>query len=295
MKEILQEVYELKGKYRECQLEFYKIFNQRYKTLLNKQFTVMIRDLEHEMKYLLASSVIYKTGRVEINASPRYSYSNSRKEPVFIEQRPLVHYKHSSNDDINFFDYENDVNKNDDLTRKESSAKKHTPYVYLSELRNFPKAIDQVKLDIFFKYLREIMIFKKTVWPCFDQEYRYSRNNNIDSYKANESNTKVGNIFIDINDQSFNLAKIKERNLDESIKAEELMDFRSDENDRKAPDYSNHLQAMVGLMIEHYDPLIAMLDKLEANKKKLQHTTDIFLAGIQQYTTPFKVAQKLKE
>jgi hypothetical protein len=295
MKEILQEVYDLKGKYRECQLEFYKIFNQRYKTLLNKQYTSMIKNLEREMKYLLASSVIYKTGRVEINASPRYSYSNSRKEPVFIEQRPLVHYKHSSNDDINFFDEENDINKNDDLTRKESSSKKHTPYVYLSELRNFPKAIDQVKLDIFFKYLREIMIFKKTIWPCFDQEYRYHRNNNLEAYKKDESNTQVGSIFIDINDKSFHLAKISEGSLDENIEAGELMNFRGDANDRKDPEYSNHYQRMVGLMIEHYDPLIATLDKIEANKKKLRQTTDTFLAGIQQYTIPFKVAQKLKD
>lgn len=295
MKEILQEVYELKGKYRECQLEFYKIFNQRYKTLLTKQFTVMVRDLEHEMKYLLASAVIYKTGRIEINAKPRYSYSNVKKEPVFIEQKPLIHYKHSSNDDIELFDNENDIDKNDDLTRKERNAKKHTPYVYLSELRKFPKAIDQVRLDIFFKYLREIMIFKKTVWPCFNQDYRYGRNNTVGSYKANESNTKVGNIFIDINDQSFNLARIKGPSLDESIMAEELMDFSSEENARRFPDYSNHLQTMVGLMIEHYDPLITILDQIEAKKKKLQYTTGVFLAGIQQYTTPFKVAQKLKE
>lgn len=295
MKEILQEVYDLKGKYRECQLEFYKIFNQRYKTLLNKQYTSMIGNLDHEMKYLLASSVIYKTGRVAINASPRYSYSNSKKDPVFIEQSPLVHYKHSGNDDISFFDDNNDINKNDDLIRKEFSSKKYTPYVYLSELRNFPKAIDQVKLDIFFKYLREIMIFKKTIWPCFDQEHRYDHDNNLESYKKNESNTQVDNIFININDQSFNLVKIKGSILDKNIKAEKLMDFRSNENDRKAPDYSDHLQTMVGLIIEHYNPLIAMLDKLEANKKKLQHTTDVFLAGIQQYTTPFKVVQKLKD
>lgn len=299
MKEILQSVYDLKTEYRKQQILFFGKLYKRYDKIMNQKYSLLLDSLEKEMKFLLASCVIFKTGRVAITAEERWGNS---KTQVFIEQRPMIHYMYSGNDDIEFFHNGRSLSANDDLMKKDDGkSKKH---VYLSELRNFPKVIDQVRLDIFFKYLREIMIFKDKIYDAYTDNHRYTGYNDT---KLNDNDPcldkclfKIDDLAISIKDKSFELMCLtgtNKNNVKDEIMIDNCLDFSSygyRDGEKKTPSFNNEYQKLVDHMIRNHSVLIERLDKVEANKLNLINSTEAFLDGIRKYTIPFKVIRKLK-
>ncbi|MBU2007452.1 MAG: hypothetical protein KKF08_18945 [Gammaproteobacteria bacterium] len=302
MKEILQSIYDLKTEYRKQQILFFGKLYKRYDKIMDIKYSNLLQSLEKEMKFLLASCVIFKTGRIGIKAEQRYS-SGSITE-VYIEQKPIIHYSHSGSDDVEFFSENKSLSNHDDLMKQDGNNKTSKKFVYLSELRNFPKVIDQVRLDIFFKYLREIMIFKDKIFEVYEDSHRYTSYNNTkfknDDPDLGKSLFKLDDLVLSVKDKSFELVcltgKHKNEAKDETL-INNSLDFHSHEYDRgnsKLPAFNENYHMIVEYMIRNYDGLVEQLDKVESKKLQLINQTEAFLDGIRKYTIPFKVMRKLK-
>ena len=293
MEKILRDTFRAKKDFREGQLLFYKKFNKNYPTILKINHTDMIRSLEKELKYLLSTCVIFKTGRISIKAD--WDYKNG-KEEAFITQRPKIHYRNSSNDDINFLERDYKLSINCDLLDT------HKTKLFLSELKNFPRQIDSNQLDIFFKFLKEIMVFKDRIYEAFDQTY-HSTSSNVKTLKKGCFTNKY--VFVKINNAGFELAKYDgERSgsitYQNTVSNRELLDYTSENyyngeaNAKDYPEFSDTLQSNLALLIHHCKFVFDTLDKVEANKSKLNYVTKTFVSGMEKYTIPFKVMKKLK-
>lgn len=295
MKEILQNVYSSKEIYRKNQLEFFDKFIKRYNRIMNVTYESMIDQLEIEMKYLLASAVRFKSARIEIYAESRYGGEDS---VAYVEQFPRIHYKYSGDDDVKFFGKSQHLSKNDNLmVPVQGNSSKEL--LRLSQLRKISdKQIDQVRLDIFFKYLREIMIFKNSIYLSFRQGSYYGsqkfedmeKNLGMDCFFIND-------FFVSVENKGLNLAMLNSTGLCDFKDIDCILDFAGGSyNSRQhKPDYSQSLQELLERFINNYDDIIAILDSIENKKRQLLLSTEAFLDGIRQYTIPFKVMKKLKE
>jgi hypothetical protein len=295
MKEILQTVFTSKETYRSNQLKFFKELDRRYKNVMHLKFTNLIERLEEEMKYLLASTVKFKTGKVEITSIQRY---NSDTSKVYVQQVPAIHYKYSSGDEIKFFTEDSGLSDKDDLIR-DIKDKKQTIMLGLSELRNFSSTIDQVRLDVFFKYLRELMVVKNRIYSKFKEPQAYGYGYEHFKDGVGTSSFILDGLFMSIDDERFDFSLVKRNDskitLDENTNVNDCLDFAIRGYSRtNGPQYEKNLQIILGLMIKNYDKIIKILDDVESEKIKLLSITDTFIAGIKQYTIPFKVMKKLK-
>ena len=291
MKDILQKVYDAKEVYRKNQVDFYSKFRNRYDFVMRYDIQSMINTLEEELKYLLASCVIYKTGRISIKSC---RWSNPCD--AFIEQRPVVHYYHSSDDDIKFVTEDTYVNKNGDLMSTNEDGRRML--LQLSTLKKFPKQIDQVRFDVFMKYLREVLAYKNRFLFYVDRtgsgidlkdDAKLIGNKSIQF--ANDS------MIFSLESKRFHFYSRKSSHSNSYNSENNIMnflnyfDYDDDKNDNGS--YSRRNQFFLKNLLENYDEFISKMDLAEANKKQVVQTCEAFIDGMKKFTIPFKVLKKL--
>jgi len=294
MKEILQNVYSAKEVYRKNQIAFYNTFRSRHPNIMDIEMRNVVNDLESELKYLLATCVIYRTGRIKVTSC---GWSNT--EDAFIEQKPYIHFYHSSNDDIKFIVESHSIDSNGDLRIKRSKdeSDKPTLLLELSALKKVPKQIDQVRFDIFMKYLREVMAYK-------DRLLFYD--NRCGSYfDLNQEKPLVGSkllpfanesMLVYLKSRKFSILKrksTKSSSYQDNTEIMELLDYCGSESHGNTGPYTRRLQSLLGDVIENYDDFIDKIHKAEIEKRKSIEVCNVFINGMKQYTIPFKVLRKL--
>ena len=305
MNKVLKNLYQDKSNYRRHQLAFYAWTKKVYPTLIDFNITEKIAELETELKYLLASAVKFKTGKIGIangkETSPWHSDIGYTK--VYIEQKPMIRSFHGSSDDVTFLEECTFLDKNDDLLEKEDEKSSNTKLIAaLSELRNEKKKIDQIRLDIFFKYLREIMAYKKKllVYNSYGNRYShlvYSFDKNNKSDEKLDKNQDVfsltasGNLLFVFQPKSFTISRRSNSRIDSYLCTTSLSDILNYSNDENL--FDKDLHKLLKVFKDNFNEAKAVLDSAEIEKKKCANVIESFLNSMRQYTTSFKVIKKL--
>ena len=327
----LKEVRSTKQAYFILQRNLYQELSKRYPYIMGRNMGKLANRLEFELHNMLACSLKFKSIQIKL-LSCRYIHKGNggfdAKNPDMVcVQRgdPGFYFSYSArgSSDIDYLNNRYYIDKNDDMCTKftdvdeDTNGKKTVTEVdeikvKLSELKALGPRMIPVKLDAYFKILREVMAYKKYIMTYLD-----TRTTEIKSREFS-----CGELDFCINEKSLDVIRKADRRSNDKDKADEDGSddcYRDDNNPDGISfcnrflynashsdmyhllDYSRHqsksldrsfdagVHERLKLFIDNYKEIASHLKEEEIRKKKVVQTCDRFIQLLRIHTTPFKV------
>jgi hypothetical protein len=309
---IIKDIYSNQELLDKNQKEFWKeVFNQ-YPTIFKVDLKEETKKLISELETLLSMSVKYKTGRIEVPAMID-SYYREIKQVFILDREPGLREFNSRYADFCFFQRNNWV-ENDNIYARVHKKQKGNQFTSdeeetilkceLSFLRSLNEqnskhaTIDGTKLEIFFKFLREVDAFKKKIYSWCNLDLS-KQNSYSPGTTKNKDVIKVGDFKIIIDSKGLTLSLENKLNYNEE-EFWRIVDYKGNYSyshsftKDKFEEINLEFHYRLKSLMDSWPEFKTMLDKLEEEKLAFVKTIRKFVADMEAYTVPYKVLNKLR-
>lgn len=292
----LKEVRKTKQDYFVLQHRFYAELSKKFPHLMNSDMAKVANELEKELHILLCTALRYKSIKIPLTAVQQYYSSDTTSSYVNIQRsEPGFYYPQSQRgrSDIDYMDLKQYIVDNDDMYKMQDEddedETKDYLYVALSELRNQGKRIIPEKLDIYFKFLREIMVYRPK-FLCYTSagyDINVKRRFNIKGLSFNLQ-PKSMEIVINKSEQIRQSNYSNHSNFKYEKEENDILHVL-DYSESHHTDFNVDVHKRLKLFINHYKEIYAKFELEEVIKRKAYKTCLEFLKQIKAQTLPFKI------
>ena len=246
----------------------------------------------------------YKSIQISLKANQRiYGNTNPKITTVKIQRNEKgFYYSYSSRgtSNIHYMNLNHYLDKNDNLFTKDEYKDDHgkDSFYLLVQLKDLlkpenSKRIFLEKVDIYFKFLREIMAYRPK-FLCYLREI--SRNEiTLREFKVNKLFFIANALSLDINLRTTQRNSYNEQHDFKYEKTSNDLIHMLDYSNNRSRKYDEEMQEQLILFINNYQAISKKLDEEEALKKKTCDTCKSFLQQMKVHTLPFKVLNELKK
>lgn len=297
----LKDIRIVKQNYFVLQHRFYAELSKRFPHIMNSDMSKVINKLENELHILLCASLRYKSIAIPLSASDKYG---SRMITVKVQRSvPGFYYPQSQRGEtdiyyMNLAQYITDKNNMNIIKNENEDGDKDHLLVALSELKKIGKRVISKKLDIYFKFLREIMAYRSKFLCYTGHGYQHNITRTF-SVKQLAFNIQCKSLEIVIfsgdkknevihfksNDYSPYHNNFSYEEYDDDILR--MLDYSGEYN--KAKCFDKEVHDRLKFFINNYKEIYAKLEFEETIKCKAYKNCLNFLKQIETHTLPFKV------
>lgn len=295
----LKEVRKTKQDYFVLQHRFYAELSKKFPHLMNSDMAKVANELEKELHILLCTALRYKSIKIQLTAVQRFYSSNVNTSYVNIQRsEPGFYYPQSQRgrSDIDYMNLKQYIVDNDDMYKmrdKDDEDDKNEPKDYLflalSELKTQGKRIIPEKLDIYFKFLREIMIYRPK-FLCYTSAGYDTDVKRMFNIKGLSFNLQPKSMEVAINgSERDRQSRYSDHSAFEYEKEESDILHMLDYNEIHGTSFDADVHKRLKLFINYYKEIYAKFELEEVIKRKAYKTCSEFLKQIKAYTLPFKI------
>lgn len=303
--EKLKEVRIVKQNYFVLQHRFYGELSKKFPYIMKHDIAKLANKLESELHTLLCASLKYKSVKIRLTAISRWE--NSVKTYVNVQRtEPGFYYPQSQrgHSDAYYMDLNQFITDKDDMYERgisegRNDSKKDHLFIALSELKKAGHQIIPEKLDVYFKFLREIMAYRPK-FLCYtegiNKECNVRRIFTVKGLKFDLQSKSMDITFKKLRHEESN-GQYRYGNSRGHFRYEQnshdilhMLDY-SELN--SSNDFDKNIHDRLKIFINNYKEIRTKFEYEEKKKEKVYKICLDFLKQIRVHTLPFKVLNEI--